>query len=131
MKAISEKLIDQNLPWDRVIDTYLDIAYYYALQGDKQNQHRWAHSSLEILNRQSEFQEISPEVMVRVLYLSDQYEKALPLYEDLAKSNPTNWRWWSRIGIIYARTDKFERANELISNLKAMDSPKYEGAWMG
>ena len=123
------KMEEDNLPWDQITRIHNNTSWFYSLQGDKENQLKWAELSLERIKKQSKFTEVTPTTEVFANYLAEQYKEALPLYQDLANTQVNNWDYLSRIGIIYAKMNNREGAEDVIQELKTNDGPTRKGSY--
>jgi len=120
---------EDNLPWNQITWVYNNTSRFYSLQGDKESQLKWAKLSLERIKNQSKFTPIDPETEAYANYFAEQYKEALPLYQDLANTQVTNWSYLSLMCIINAKMNNRERAEDVIQELKANDGPTKKGSY--
>lgn len=123
------KMEEDNLPWDQITRVHNNTSRFYSLQGNKENQLKWAKLSLERIKNQSKFTPVDPETEAFAYYLAEQYKEALPLYQDLANTQVNNWSYLSRIGIIYAKMNNRESVEDVIQELKANDGSTKKGMY--
>jgi len=123
------KMEEDNLPWDQITGVHNNTSWFYSLQGDKENQLKWAELSLERIKKQSKFTPVAPRIEAFANYLAEKYKEALPLYQDLANTQVNNWGNLSRIGIIYAKMNNRESVEDVIQELKTNDGPTRNGSY--
>jgi len=123
------RMEEDNLPWNQIIWHYWDTSLLYKLSGDKESQLKWANLFLERIKDQSKFTDTGPGFRASANYLAEQYEEALPLYQELAKTQLSNWGLLSRIGIIHSKMNNREAAEDMIQELKTNDKPTRKGRY--
>jgi len=129
IQNIITKMEEDNLPWDQITSVHNRTSRFYSLQGDKENQLKWAELSLERIKKRSKFIEVAPETEAFAYYLAEQYKEALPLYQELANTQFRDWEYLSRIGIIYTKVNNRESVEDVIQELKTNDKPLNKGSY--
>ena len=131
-QRLEKKKTSKDISW-----FYNRAALIYGVLDDKPRQKEWAGKALNYLKQQPEAIVSNNFNLARAYYLSEQYDQALSYYFELSRDAEYGslyddkglWNYLSRIGCIYARTGKKEKAMEMIEQLKTVPDPYPEGRY--
>ncbi|MCB0844709.1 MAG: hypothetical protein KDE26_15755, partial [Bacteroidetes bacterium] len=116
-----------------ISEIYHAAAITYGLTGKAEKQKQWAEKALQYSNSQKE---TDSNTLAESYYYAGEYEKALPLYQEVAVNSSFGsiyytgkWHYLSRIGCIYARLGKNDKAREIIEQLENIGDPRPYGRY--
>lgn len=118
IQSLEEKGASQNL----INSLHNEAIKYYALQKDKINQMKWVDLAIERMANLPESVDLDKQNLYLAYFYSGQYEKALPLLNDVIN---TQGPWVIRLmrkGICLTKLGKREEAYQLIETIRETET---------